>query len=63
MIVASGLMGCGGRGGKVSLPTLQMEWVTGGNGDEKAVLRFMNKCKHSTMQLPWLVISFRLGWG
>lgn len=27
--------------------------------DEKAVLRFMNKCKHSTTQLLRPVISFR----
>lgn len=64
MIVAPSLMGCGVGGvGRGSLLTRQMEWVTGGNGDEKAVLRFMNKCKHSAMQLLRLVISFRLGWG
>lgn len=44
-----------------ALLTRQMEWVTGGSGDEKADLRFMNKCKHSGEQLQWLVISFGLG--
>lgn len=48
---------------RVFLLTRQMERVTGGNVDEKAVLRFMNKCKHNTMQLLRLVISFRFGWG
>lgn len=46
-----------------SLLTRQMEWVTGGNGDEKAALPFMNKCKHSDMQLLRLVTSSGLGWG
>lgn len=51
-------------GGLLSLLTRQMEWVTGGSGDEKAVLRFMNKCKHSGAQLPRLVIFFWVGvWG
>lgn len=49
--------------GEGSLLTRQMEWVTGGNGDEKAVLHFMNKCKHSDMQLLLLVISVRMGGG
>lgn len=62
MVVAPSLTGGGGSGG-FSLLTRQMEWVTGGNVDEKAVLRFMNKCKHNTMQLLRLVISFRFGWG
>ncbi|TNN89537.1 hypothetical protein EYF80_000140 [Liparis tanakae] len=35
-----------------------MEWVTGGNGDEKAGLGFMNKCKHSAVQLLRPVIYF-----
>lgn len=61
MIVAPKFDGV--RVGRVPLLTRQMEWVTGGNGDEKAVLRFMNKCKHSAMQLLRLVISFRLRWG
>lgn len=40
-----------------------MEWVTGGSGDEKADLRFMNKCKHSGEQLQRLVTSFGFGGG
>lgn len=44
-----------------ALLTRQMEWVTGGSGDEKADLRFMNKCKHSGEQLQRLVISFGFG--
>lgn len=34
-----------------SLLTRQMEWVTGGSGDEEADPRFMNKCKHSGAQI------------
>lgn len=58
MIVAPSSTGCGWGG--FPLLTRQMEWVTGGNGDEKAVLRFMNKCKHIGTQLLRLVISVRL---
>lgn len=44
-----------------ALLTRQMEWVTGGSGDEKADLRFMNKCKHRGKQLQRLVILVWVG--
>lgn len=58
-------MGCVGWVGRrvFALLTRQMEWVTGGSGDEKADLRFMNKCKHSGEQLQRPVTSFGLGCG
>lgn len=48
MGVLSGWVGGRSQG---SLLTRQMEWVTGGSGDEEADPRFMNKCKHSGAQI------------